>query len=186
MKTNLSLTSRLVDASHYCINAINFINERIGRHISWLTLLMVLVTFAIVVLRYVFDWGLISMQETVTYMHVIVFMLGAAYTLKHNGHVRVDIFYQSYRPKTRAWVDFLGTLLLLLPVTEFIISSSWDYVKDSWEIHEGSMNSGGLEGVYLLKTTIIIMACLLRLQAISMLLENLLVALNLSPPKEMS
>ena len=152
--------------------------------ISWLTLVMVLLTFSIVILRYFFNWGLVSMQEAVTYLHVTVFMLGAAYTLKHNAHVRVDIIYQAVSPRTRAWIDFFGTLLLLLPVTEFIISSSWDYVAKSWEIHESSMNSGGLEYVYLLKSTMIIMASLLRLQAISMLLENLWVALNLQPSKE--
>ncbi len=176
--------SRLITLSQYCIDIINFINEWMGKIISWLTLAMVLLTFTIVVLRYFFDWGLVSMQEAVTYMHVIVFMLGAAYTLKHNGHVRVDIFYQSCHIRTRAWIDFFGTLLLLLPVTEFIIASSWDYVKNSWEIHESSMNSGGLEGVYLLKSTIIIMAGLLRLQAIAMLLENLLIALNLKSVQE--
>ena len=176
--------SRLIVISQYIIDIINLINEWIGKIISWLTLAMVLLTFTIVVLRYVFDWGLVSMQEAVTYMHVIVFMLGAAYTLKHNGHVRVDIFYQSCHIRTRAWIDFFGTLLLLLPVTEFIIAGSWDYVKDSWEVHESSMNSGGLEGVFLLKSTIIIMAGLLRLQAIAMLLENLLIALNLQTAKE--
>jgi len=178
--------SRLLVISQYCINIINGINEWIGKIISWLTLAMVLLTFTIVVLRYLFDWGLVSMQEAVTYMHVTVFMLGAAYTLKHNAHVRVDIFYQSCRIRTRAWIDFFGTLLLLLPVTEFIIASCWLYVKESWAIQEGSMNSGGLDGVYLLKSTMLIMAALLRLQAISMLLENLLIALNLRSVEELA
>ncbi|NOQ35663.1 MAG: C4-dicarboxylate ABC transporter permease, partial [Methylococcaceae bacterium] len=86
--------------------------------------------------------------------------------------------------RTRAWIDFFGTLLLLLPVTEFIISSSFEYVKESWKISEGSMNSGGIDAVYLLKSTIIVMASLLRLQAISMLLDNLLIALNLKTAQE--
>lgn len=171
--------SFLLIASQYCINIINSINEWIGKIISWLTLAMVLLTFIIVVLRYAFDWGLVSMQEAVIYMHVVVFMLGAAYTLKHNAHVRVDIIYHRCSVKTRAWIDFLGTLLLLMPVTVFIIYSSWEYVEESWSIKEGSMHSGGLEGIYLLKSSIIAMAALLFLQAIAMLLENLLIALNL-------
>jgi TRAP-type mannitol/chloroaromatic compound transport system permease small subunit len=178
------IISRLYLISQYCSHLINALNEGIGKVISWLTLAMVLLTFTIVVLRYFFNWGLVSMQETVTYLHVTVFMFGAAYTLKHNAHVRVDIIYQAVSPRTRAWIDVLGTLFLLLPVTEFIISSSWDYVEKSWEIRESSMNSGGLEYVYLLKSTMIVMAGLLRLQAISLLLENLWIALNLQPSKE--
>ncbi len=171
--------SFLLAAGRYCIDGINLVNEWIGRIISWLTLGMVLLTFVIVVLRYAFDWGLVSMQEAVIYMHVAVFMLGAAYTLKHDAHVRVDIIYQRCSVRVQAWIDFFGTLLLLLPVTVFIIHSSWDYVKESWEIFEGSMNSGGIDGVYLLKSSIIAMAVLLFLQAVALLLENFLVALNL-------
>ena len=170
---------RLIYLSQFCIKAINFLNEWVGKIISWLTLLMVLTMFAIVVLRYAFDIGWVAMQEAVTYMHVIVFMLGVAYTLKHNGHVRVDIFYQRCNTRTRAWIDFFGTLLLLLPLTEFIISSSWAYVENSWKIRESSMNSGGIEAVFLLKSTIILMAALLRLQAIALLLESLLIGLNI-------
>ena len=141
---------------------------------------MVITTFIIVVLRYAFDLGWVALQESVTYMHAIIFMMGAAYTLKHDGHVRVDIFYQRCSDKTKAWIDCLGTLLLLMPVTGFIIWSSWDYVSDSWSIKESSRNSGGLPGVYLLKTTIIIMAVLLILQSIALFLQNLLTALNVT------
>ena len=141
---------------------------------------MVVITFIVVVLRYAFDIGWIALQESVLYMHAMVFMLGAAYTLKHNGHVRVDILYQRCSDKTKAWIDCLGTLLLLMPVTGFIIWSSWEYVSDSWAVEEGSRNSGGLPGVYLLKTTILFMAGLLILQAIALFLQNLMVALGLN------
>ncbi|NIR25762.1 MAG: TRAP transporter small permease subunit, partial [Gammaproteobacteria bacterium] len=119
---------------------------------------MVLVTFAVVLLRYLFNTGWIAMQESITYMHALVFMLGAAYTLRHDGHVRVDIFYQKFSPRTRAWVDLLGTLLLLLPVTLFIAWVSWEYVSTAWALKEGSRETGGLPGVYLLKTAIPLMA----------------------------
>lgn len=141
---------------------------------------MVITTFVVVVLRYAFNIGWIALQESVLYMHAIVFMLGAAYTFKHNGHVRVDILYQRCSDKTRAWIDCLGTLLLLMPVSGFIIWSSWEYVSDSWAIQESSRNSGGLPGVFLLKTTILFMAGLLILQGVALFLQNLMIALGLN------
>ncbi len=173
----------LIKLSLFCIDAINSINEWVGKIISWFSLFMVINTFIIVLLRYVFDIGWVAMQESVTYMHAIVFMLGAAYTLKHNAHVRVDIVYQLFSRKTQAWIDCLGTLLLLFPITFFIIYSSWEYVSDSWAIQEGSRNSGGLPAVYLLKTSIILMAILLALQSIAMFLQNLFLALGLTEEK---
>lgn len=160
------------------IDLINSVNEWIGRAVSWLTLVMVLVTFAIVVLRYVFNVGWIAMQESVSYMHTMVFMLGAAYTLKHDGHVRVDIIYQRCSARTQAWIDFLGALMLLMPVAGFILYSSWEYVGNSWAIHESSRSSGGLPGVFLIKTLIPVMACLLFLQALALMLHSLLSSLG--------
>jgi TRAP-type mannitol/chloroaromatic compound transport system permease small subunit len=149
--------------------------ELTGRIISWLTLAMVVITFSVVVLRYVFESGSIALQESVTYLHAAVFMLCAAYTLKHDAHVRVDIFYQRWSARTRAWADLLGTLLLLVPVCVFIIASSLDYVAASWSILEGSQEAGGIDGVYLLKTTIPLMAVLLLLQGCALVLNRLLI-----------
>lgn len=149
------------------------INEWTGRAVSWLSLLMVLVTFAVVVLRYVFDLGWIWLQESVTFMHGALFLIGAAYTLKHEGHVRVDIFYQRFSPRHQAWVDLLGSLLLLVPVCLFIFSVSWDYVVQSWSLHEGSREAGGLDGVYLFKSLILVMAGLLLLQGLSIVIRCL-------------
>jgi len=150
-------------------------SEKVGRSIAWLTLLMVITQFSVVVLRYLFNTGWIAMQESILYMHALVFMLGAAYTLKHDGHVRVDIFYHRMSLRGKAWVDVLGTLLLLLPVCLFIFTYSWDYVASSWALLEGSREAGGLPGLFLLKTSIILMAGLLILQGLSLLLKNLLV-----------
>ena len=154
------------------------LSEWTGRSIAWLTLGMVIVTFTVVVLRYLFNIGWIAMQESVTYMHALVFMLGAAYTLRHDGHVRVDIFYQKFGPRGRAWVDLFGTLLLLMPVTLFITWISWEYVASSWALQEGSRETGGLPGVYLLKTAIPLMAVLMVLQGTSLALRSLLVLLG--------
>jgi len=148
--------------------------EATGRIIAWLTLCMVLITFSVVILRYLFQSGSIALQESISYLHACVFMLGAAYTLKHDGHVRVDILYQQFSARTRAWVDLLGTLLLLFPVCLFILFSSLEYVTTSWSIQEGSREAGGLDGVFLLKTAIPVMAVLLLLQGCSIILHKLL------------
>jgi TRAP-type mannitol/chloroaromatic compound transport system permease small subunit len=157
------------------------IAELTGRGIAWLTLGMVLITFAVVVLRYGMQTGSIALQESVSYLHAIVFMLGAAYTLKHDGHVRVDIFYQKASPQTRAWTNLLGTLLLLFPTCGFILASSLDYVASSWSIQEGSRETGGLDGVFLLKTVIPLMAVLLLLQGCSLALRSALVIAGRGP-----
>ena len=148
--------------------------EYTGRVIAWATLLMVLITFLVVMLRYAFDLGWIALQESVTYLHATVFMLGAAYTLKHQGHVRVDIFYQKMSARGRAWVDLLGTLLLLFPVCGFISWVGWEYVSDSWRVLEGSREAGGLPGVFLLKSLILLLPLTLGLQGMASLLRNIM------------
>ncbi|MGB5538668.1 MAG: TRAP transporter small permease subunit [Gammaproteobacteria bacterium] len=168
-------------ASHVMLNrlqqlarALDGFAELTGRVVSWLTLAMVAVTFTVVVLRYAFGIGSIALQESITYLHAAVFMLCAAYTLKHDAHVRVDIFYQRWSPRGRAWVDLLGTLLLLAPVCILIIVASLDYVSSSWSIHEGSREAGGLDGVYILKTAIPLMAALVLLQGCALAIHSLL------------
>jgi TRAP-type mannitol/chloroaromatic compound transport system permease small subunit len=149
-------------------DTIDALNERIGRFIAWLVLAMVCITFSVVVLRYGFNFGRIALQESTTYLHAFVFMLAGAYTLKHNEHVRVDIFYQGMSVKNKARVDLFGTLFLLLPFAGFILWVSYDYVLNSWKLLEGSREAGGLPLVFVLKTLIPLMAILLFLQAISL------------------
>lgn len=147
--------------------------ELLGRALSWLSVAMVLLTFAVVILRYVFDLGWVAMQDAITYMHAVLFLLASAYALKHDEHVRVDVLYSKLSVRGRAWVNFLGTLLILFPVCGFIFWISWVYVLDSWRIFEASSETGGLPGVFLLKTTILLMAALLMLQGVALLLKNL-------------
>lgn len=147
---------------------IDALNERVGRFAAWLVLAMVFITFLVVVLRYGFSFGRIAIQESITYLHAFVFMLAGAYTLKHNEHVRVDIFYQDMSIKNKAKVDLFGTLFLLLPFAVFIFWISFDYVHNAWKLLEGSREAGGLPFVYILKTLIPLMAGLLILQAISL------------------
>ena len=148
-----------------------------GSAIAWLTVLMVLGTFVIVVLRYVFDLGWIAMQESIVWMHATVFMLGASYTLKQNEHVRVDIFYRRMSADRRAWVDVAGTVVFLLPLAVFVAVTSWDYVYTSWAIGEASREAGGLPFPFvpILKSLIPATAALLILQGIADLCGAVLV-----------
>jgi len=149
--------------------------EAVGRAAAWCSVAMVLLMFAIVLLRYLFNTGWIAMQELVIYLHAALFMLGAAYTLKHDGHVRVDIFYRRLGPVGRARVDLFGALFLLLPVCGFVVWISWDYVADAWRLLEGSQEVGGLPGVFLLKTLLLLLGGLLFLQGVAQALRALLV-----------
>ncbi len=153
-------------------NAIDWLNERVGRWIAWLTLFMVLVTVAIVVLRYGFNVGFIWMQESVRFMYAAVFLLGAGYTLKHDAHVRVDMIYERMPLRRKAWVDLLGTVFFLLPVCFAVFYYSWDYVLNSWADFEGSIEERGLHAVYLLKTFIWLFAGLLMLQGVATIIRN--------------
>jgi TRAP-type mannitol/chloroaromatic compound transport system permease small subunit len=153
--------SRLIDAS----------TDLLGRSAAWLTVGMVLLMALIVALRYLFQTGSIAMQESVIYVNALIFTLGAAYTLKEQGHVRVDILYNRLGVKQKALADLLGGLVFLLPFAGFIIWESWDYVSVSWRIREGSAELSGLPYVYLLKATIILLALLLIIQGISEILK---------------
>ncbi len=146
-------------------------NSQLGKAAAWLTLFMVLVTFVVVVLRYVFDVGLIWLQESVIWMHGFVFMVGAAYTLQQEGHVRVDIFYREMNPKGRAWVDLLGVAVFLLPLCALLGWKSFDYVAMSWRLQEASRESGGLPYplVPLLKSILVVMPAMVGLQSITLL-----------------
>jgi TRAP-type mannitol/chloroaromatic compound transport system permease small subunit len=154
-------------SQHPIIQAIDRLNEWIGHAVAWLTLVMVAVTFGVVVLRYGFDIGSIAVQESVTYFHAMVFLLGAAYTLRRDEHVRVDIFYQRLSERRKALVDVAGTLLFLIPVCVFIFWISLEYVVNAWSIREGSREAGGLPAVYLLKSLIPLTAALLTLQGLA-------------------
>jgi TRAP-type mannitol/chloroaromatic compound transport system permease small subunit len=163
------------------VSVLEAITTWAGRVVSWLSLVMVIVTFLVVVLRYAFDLGWIAMQESVTYMHAVLFMLAAAYTLQRDRHVRVDIFYQRLSRRGRAWVDLLGTLLLLVPVCAYLAWSGWDYVTESWAVHEGSREAGGIPAVYLLKTLILAMPALMMLQGLAWVLRNGLFLAGVEP-----
>jgi len=154
-------------------DSVERLAEATGRAVSWLTLGLALVGFLVVVLRYAFDTGFIWMQESVTWMHAVVFMVGAAYTLKHDEHVRVDVVYRGLTVRRRALIDLTGTLLFLLPFCAYVLYESLPYVEGSWRIGERSREAGGLPALYLLKAVIPAMAVLLAIQGAAVVLRSL-------------
>lgn len=134
---------------------------------------MVLTTFSIVVLRYLFERGWVWMQEIVLYMHALTFLLASGYALARDAHVRVDILYRPASPRRQAWVDLLGSLFLLMPASLVLLYQSLPYVIASWAVFEGSKDGGGLEAVFLLKTGIPAFCLLLFLQAVALVRRSI-------------
>jgi TRAP-type mannitol/chloroaromatic compound transport system permease small subunit len=146
---------------------IDRLNAAVGRAASWLCLFMVLVQFAVVLMRYVLGIGSIWVSESILYAHASLFMLAAAWTLKEGGHVRVDVFYAEATSRTKALVDLVGALALLIPFALAIALLAGPYVGRSWAILERSRETSGLPFVYLLKTLIPLFAMLLALQGVA-------------------
>lgn len=193
------------------VKLIDGLNDRVGRTVSWLMLGMVLMTCFVVILRYAIlanmdpwleaEWfansfgvplvwlreNYVKLQESYVWMHGITFMVGAGYTLLHDGHVRVDIFYRGASPRYQAKVNLIGCLLLLLPVLTVIGYYSYPYVADSWSKLEESREAGGLPGLFLLKSMLLVFVALMVLQAISLMARSILVLTNhpeFAPPTE--
>ncbi len=152
--------------------ALESISEWLGRSSAWLAIIMAIITGGVVIIRYVIGSGSIALQESITYLHATMFILGACYALKHSQHVRVDVFYQHFSPVKKAWIDAIGSIVFLLPLCCFIIFISMNYVENSWHIREGSADAGGIHGVYLLKTLIPILGITLLMQAFAEIINN--------------
>ncbi|HRW29804.1 MAG TPA: TRAP transporter small permease subunit, partial [Emcibacteraceae bacterium] len=161
----IAITARAIDA----------INEKIGQIVSWAALTLVLVQFGIVLFNYLYSEGVIAVQESLTYMHSLVFLGAAGYTLLHNGHVRVDIFYSKMDEKKKAYINLFGALIILFPVLICIGYYAWPFVIQSWKIKEGSIETSGLQIVYILKTMILLFVGSTFLQGVSISLQSLLV-----------
>lgn len=167
-------------------NRLDAFTEVTGKTVSWLNLGMVAGTMLVVILRYLFHNSSVALQESVIYLHGMVFLLGSAYTLKHNEHVRVDILYQKFSVRGKALINLLGTVLLLLPVIFYIALESWDYILQSWRVREVSQEAAGLPWVYLLKTLILAMVAVLGIQAVAEIMRNLILLIdpNTNPPSD--
>lgn len=146
---------------------IDRLTSALGRAAAWLALVVVLLQFALVVARYLFGLGSVWLTETVIYAHAALFMLAAAWTLHVGGHVRVDIFYADASAHTKALIDLVGALFLLLPFMVVLIWLSIPYAARSWSILEHSQEASGLPVVFVLKTLIPLFALLMALQGIA-------------------
>jgi TRAP-type mannitol/chloroaromatic compound transport system permease small subunit len=146
---------------------IDRFNAAIGRAAAWAGVFIVVVQFAVVVLRYAFGIGSIWLSESILYGHAALFMLAAAWTLREEGHVRVDIFYAEAPPRRKAMIDLAGALVLLLPFMLVLAALALPYVRQSWAVLERSRETSGLPAVFLLKTLIPVFAILFALQGIA-------------------
>ncbi|MCK5880448.1 MAG: TRAP transporter small permease subunit [Sinobacterium sp.] len=148
------------------------ISSLIAQFASWLIFIMMLLTVTTVVLRYGFHIGSIALQELSNYCHASAFLLAAAFTLRCDEHVRVDIFYSKMNPIQQAWVNALGVLCLMLPFLFFLLYTSWQFFWAAWIIKEGSVEAGGLPFVYLLKFIIPLSTLLLLIEAAQLLITS--------------
>jgi TRAP-type mannitol/chloroaromatic compound transport system permease small subunit len=158
------------------IRVIDSFTEYSGRSIAWLVLAMVLLICYDVAMRYLLQQGSVALQELEWHLFALIFLLGSAYTLKHDEHVRVDILYQSSKlsDKHRALINILGILIFLLPFCILILVSAWPFVENAYFYNEGSPDPGGLPYRYLLKASILIAFSMLILQGLAELLRNIL------------
>ena len=146
---------------------IDRLNAAIGKAAAWLALFVVLMQFALVLLRYLLGLGSIWLTESVSYAHAALFLLAAAWTLREGGHVRVDVFYAEASPRTKAAVDLIGALGLLLPFALALLWLALPYAGRSWTILERSRETSGLPLVFLLKSLIPLFALMLVLQGLA-------------------
>ncbi len=150
-------------------------SERTGMLVSWLVLAMVLLVSYDVAMRYLFQSGSVAIQEMEWHLFSLIFLIGAAYTLKHDDHVRLDLFYKSkfMDDRRRAWIDLFGSIFLLIPFCILIISSAWPFVYQSYIHLEGSPDPGGLPYRWILKASIPLGFTFLLLQGVSDIVKNL-------------
>ena len=160
----LSSISRIIDR----------LNEYVGRGTAWVTLLLVVVVFVDVVMRYAFRTSFVFTQELEWHLFAFIFLIGAGYTLLHDGHVRVDIIYQRLGPKAQAWVNLLGVLLFALPGCLMVIITSYKFTHTAFVTMEGSPDPGGIPFRFIVKGTITVGFILLFLQSISLGLHSVL------------
>lgn len=159
---------------HYISFSDRFI-EWVGNKVSWLTALLVLIICYDVVMRYLFNSSSVAIYELEWHIFALIFLLGAAFALKHDRHVRVDVFYSRFPKKAKAWVNLAGTILLLGPFCWILIIEGSDYVANSFRLLESSPDPGGLPARYVIKAAIPVGFSLVFIQAINWVFKNILV-----------
>jgi TRAP-type mannitol/chloroaromatic compound transport system permease small subunit len=157
------------------VTAVGRLNGFVGKVFSWLALAAVLVCFTVVVQRYVFSTTQLWMQDLYVWLNGAMFMAVAGYTLLIDGHVRVDIFYRPASVQKKALLDLVGVLLFLLPFCVVLWLWGFDYVQRSWNLREASANPGGMPGLFVLKSFLLVFVVLVGLQGLSMACRSVLV-----------
>ena len=159
----------------FLVRAISGLNRLIGNVVSWLALAVVLICFAVVVQRYLLHITQLWMQDLYVWLSGAMFTAVAGFAFLRNDHVRVDIFYRPASVRWKAVADLIGTVLFLFPFIYVVLFYGWPFVQRSWRIYEGSANVGGMQGLYLLKSFIIVFAVLVGLQGVATLARSILV-----------
>ncbi len=157
------------------IRAIGALNKVMGNIFAWLSLVMVLICFTVVVQRYLMGFTVLWMQDLYVWMNGAMFTAVAGYALLRDDHVRVDIFYRPATIRTKAIVDLIGVFIFQIPFCWVVYAYSWNYIMRSWRLHEGSANVGGMPGLYILKSFILVFVVVILLQGIAMALRSILV-----------
>ena len=157
------------------IRVINAVNRVIGNVFSWLALAIVLVCFTVVTQRYLFSTTQLWMQDLYVWLNGAMFTAVAGFALLRNDHVRVDIFYRPASEERKALVDLIGVVVFLMPFAWLIYAYGWTFVMRSWRLYEGSANIGGMPGLFILKSFILVFAFVIAIQGLSMALRSILV-----------
>jgi TRAP-type mannitol/chloroaromatic compound transport system permease small subunit len=165
---------------------IDILNEWIGRGVSWVTLALVLVVFIDVVMRYLLNTSYVFTQELEWHLFAFIFLIGAGYTLLHDGHVRVDIIYQRLGFKGRAWLNLIGVIVFLIPGCLMVISTSFKFAYNSFSMMEGSPDPGGIPFRFILKGCITAGFFLLLLQGLSLGIHSFLQLLGFEKVEEIN
>ncbi len=160
------------------MKSINGINKAVGNVFAWLSVAVVLVCFAVVVERYLFSTTRLWMQDLYVWLNGVMFTAVAGFALFREDHVRVDIFYRPASQKKKAIADLIGVCMFLFPFMFAVYYIGLPYVQRSWRLVENSANIGGMPGLYVLKTFILVFVVLVALQGLAMVIRSLLVLGN--------
>lgn len=168
---------------HY-IHFANKLNEWVGSGVSWLTAGLVVVVCYDVFTRYLLKNSLVAVQELEWHCFALIFLLGAAYSLKHDKHVRVDVFYSRFSPRAKAWVDLVGSVVFLMPFCVMVIWSSQTFAANAYRIGEVSPDPGGLPARWVLKAAIPVGFALLLIQSVALACQSILTILGHAEQEE--
>jgi TRAP-type mannitol/chloroaromatic compound transport system permease small subunit len=158
---------------HTIINRLEHLTGLSGKLAAWAVLGLIALVLYDTLARYLFSSGSIALQELEWHIHDVLFLLGISYALKHNAHVRVDLFYEKYSDRVKAWINIIGVLFLIIPFSVFIFYTGMEFAQDAYSYGEMSPNPGGLGYRFVIKSVISIAFALVILQAVSELLKSI-------------